>query len=237
MAGLIHLAVGETESKRQPGHESTAHCSLLTVHCSLLLWLWAFWSLVGVSIARRFYDHYFQQMIPVFSVLSGYACGLCFHKSDWRTSLKHAPSLALLTAMLFGFVLSSRFHLQQTLRQAKRIATGQRELNDSEKIGAYLRAHSSPNDYVFVACFKPDVYYYAQRKSPTKWWEEGFKLGLWSLMAQDFEKHKPKFIVFSGRVSGLPEFQDFVRRHYEPATQISEFQILRLRPALVRDAL
>jgi hypothetical protein len=237
LAGLIHLAVGETKSAHQRDKESTGHWSLVTGHCSLLLWLWAFWSFLGVSVTKRFFDHYFQQMMPVFSVLAGYVCGQCFGGAPLRVHLRRMPGLALLTMIAFGFLLSGQPHVIQTLRQAKRVVTGHREPSDLEKIGDYIRARTASDDRIYVWGWRPEIYYFADRKAPTKWWESGVEFGMWQTLRSEFESHKPKFIVINEDLprwqkfwtAAPADFRDFVNQNYEKDTQITVHQILRLK--------
>jgi hypothetical protein len=134
----------------------------------------------------------------------------------------------------FGFLWSARyFHVKQMAQRTAQLLTGRRAPTELDQVGDYIRAHSTPKDCIYVSCWKPEIYYYADRKAPTKWWEMGFELGMWQTMQPDFERNKPKFIILDGALKGPTDWRDFVRRHYEPATQIGQFHLLRLRLPLV----
>ena len=223
--GLAHLLISRKESMDQYAIRNTQYASLL--------WLWTFWSFVGVSITKRFYDHYFLQVMPAFSVLAGYVWGLCF---DAKPFFRQIPRWAMVTVIVLGFLWSVRYlHPRQRLQHAYALLMRQYEPTELEEVGEYVRAHSTPQDTLYVWGWKPEIYYFADRKAPTKWWEWGIESGMWSQIAPEFKRNKPKFIVVNGTLGGPPEFQDYVRRNYEPDRQIAQFQILRRRIAIVRE--
>jgi 4-amino-4-deoxy-L-arabinose transferase-like glycosyltransferase len=232
LAGLLHLIVNWKKSTRQGGNGSTQrHASRLTLHASLL-GLWALWSFIAICLTKRFYDHYFVQMIPVFSVLAGYVWGLCFEGSRFKAGLRWG----LVTIVIFGFLWSGRrFHVKQMARRTYQMLTRQHEPTDIEKIAAYVRVRSTPQDTIFVCGWKPEIYYFADRRAASKWWEHGLAVGLWPRMAEEFKRYQPKFIVMQGGFNGPPEFRDYVRRNFVPDTRIAGFEILRRRPRLARD--
>ncbi len=232
LIGLLHLLVSRNWEIRKLGDSDRSIPQFPNFPISLLLWLWAFWSFVAVCLTKRFYDHYFVQMMPVFSVLAGYTCGVCFQ--DRRPQV--VPRWAIAAVLVLGFLWSGRrFHVKQMVRRTYQILTRQHEPTEIEQVSAYIRSRSTPHDTIFVCGWKPEIYYFADRRAATKWWEHGLGVGLWSQMAEDFERHKPKFIVVAGALSGPPEFRDYVQRHYEPDRQIAQFQILRRRIAIVRE--
>ncbi|MDW8368216.1 MAG: glycosyltransferase family 39 protein, partial [Abditibacteriales bacterium] len=238
LVGLMHLLVGRNRAIGRLGSSDKSISPLPHFPVSLLLWLWAFWSLVGVSITKRFYDHYFQQIIPVFSVLAGYVWGVCFEGlgvrgpgSVRRSATRSALRWALATIVVLGFLWSGRqsFRAREMLRRTHALLTGQHEPTVLEQVGDYLRAHSTPEDRIYVWGWKPEIYYFADRRAPTKWWEFGIETGRWRQIQPEFERHKPKFIVVNGTLGGPPEFQDYVQRNYALDRQIAQFQILRRR--------
>jgi hypothetical protein len=225
LAGLVSLIVG----KRKQGRPSQC------VNDALLMGLWAFWSFVGVSVTKRFYDHYFLQMMPVFSVLAGYVWGLCFQGLGFRVGWRWA----LGAVIVLGFLWSGRqsFRAREMLRRTHALLTGKpsRDGDGAKQVGDYIRARSTPADRLYVWGWKPEIYYFADRQAPTKWWEFGIESGRWLQIEQEFERHKPQFIVVvNGAPGGPPEFRDYVRRNFVPDTRIAGFEILRRRPRLAR---
>lgn len=182
--------------------------------------LWLLASLLGAAAGRRFYGHYFIQLIPPLAVLS--AAGL----SKLTRQLRAAPDLKLRTlaaALLLTTAFSFYRFQERTIIFAWdtviRRPVSDRWLltrfnRDIAIIAGYIDAHSAPQDPIFVWGFKPEIYYASKRPLASRYlsfvpltgWTHGMPAALdfsaqsqWvlgrKLLLEDLERSKPLYIV------------------------------------------
>jgi len=184
----------------------------------MLLWLIA--SFLGAAAGRRFYGHYFIQVIPPLAVLS--AVGL----REFVERLRKAPSLklkiaaALLLLMTaFSFCRFQEHAIVFAWDTFTRTPISERWLltrfnRDIHHIAGYIDDHTAPQDPIFVWGFKPEIYYASQRPLASRYlsfvpltgWTHGMPAALdfseqsqWvlgrKLLLDDLERSKPPYIV------------------------------------------
>ncbi len=212
----------------------------------MLLWLVA--SLLGAAAGRRFYGHYFIQLLPPLAVLS--AIGLREFVKHLRS--RRDPGLQLVAAMLLLFTIFSfyRFH-ERTLVFAWDTITRKpisdrwlltRFNRDIYSIAAYVDAHTSPQDPIFVWGFKPEIYYASKRPLASRYlsfvpltgWTHGMPAALdfseqsqWvlgrKLLLEDLERSRARYIVDMASVhdfgmnhamENYPDLRVYLRNHY-----------------------
>jgi 4-amino-4-deoxy-L-arabinose transferase-like glycosyltransferase len=184
----------------------------------MLLWLIA--SLLGAVAGRRFYGHYFIQLVPPLAVLA--AVGLDELAKALRTT--PGPRLRIAAALLLLLTIFSFYRFQErTIVFAWDTLTGQpisdrwlltRFNRDIHNIAGYIDAHTSPQDPIFVWGFKPEIYYASRRPLASRYlsfvpltgWTHGMPAGAdfsaqsqWvlgrKLLLQDLERSKPPYII------------------------------------------
>jgi Dolichyl-phosphate-mannose-protein mannosyltransferase len=192
----------------------------------MLLWLVA--SLLGAAAGRRFYGHYFIQLLPPLAVLA--AIGLRELMQNLRTRRDRGLQLAAAMLLLFTVFSFYRFH-ERTLvfawNEVTRTPISDRWLlarfnRDIYNIAGYVDAHTQPEDPIFVWGFKPEIYYASKRPLASRYlsfvpltgWTHGMPAALdfseqsqWvlgrKLLLDDLERSKPRYIVDMASVHDL----------------------------------
>ncbi len=131
------------------------------------LTLWLLISLGGAWLGGNWWLHYYQQLLPPLAV----AVVLGLRRIPW--GMNHG--LRVIAQQIFVAVSAVSLGLTLLLGLTVR--------NDSpdvlvgytpyprgfESVSAYLRAHSSPDDSLYVAYQKPEIYYLTQLLPVTRW--------------------------------------------------------------------
>jgi hypothetical protein len=133
------------------------------------IFFWLLASFLAAVAGRRFYGHYFIQLIPPLAILA--AVGLNqFLKQLRRTP---APALRTTAAALVLLTLFSFYRFQEraivfAFDSVIRRPISDRWLlvrfnHDIYNIATHIDAHTSSDDPVFVWGFKPEIYYASKR--------------------------------------------------------------------------
>ncbi len=178
--------------------------------------------------------HYYLILMPFLALL----CGAMFYSFLETFSLedkqKFIATAIVLPVILFVILLP--FKEQFSLSPAKLSEWVYGTVNpfgEAEEVASHLAQNTTARDSVFVAGSEPEIYYYAERKSATRFiityplnlptpYREQFQ----NELVSDLEKNPPKAIVVSRRVmSGLwnessPKifinyFNDLVSKNYK----------------------
>jgi hypothetical protein len=184
------------------------------------IFFWLLASFLGVAAGRRFYGHYFIQLIPPLAILA--AVGLSQLIKQIRRSSGLAPrsaaaALVLLTA--FSFYRFQERTIVFTFDTIIRRPISDRWLlvrfnRDIRNIATYIDTHTSPEDPVFVWGFKPEIYYASKRPLASRYlsfvpltgWTHGMPASAdfsaqsqWvlgrKLLLADLEASRPPYIV------------------------------------------
>lgn len=139
-----------------------------TDRAALLLWFAACG--LGVAATGRFYDHYYVQLLPALALLI--PAGVYFLKGEWGHRWAKVTVFWLLPiAAAMPILISAAIYLQPTAeaRHEVKYASGGGALeNQSDEIAAYLAAVTSEDDYIYNLGFQSEIYFYADRQSPTR---------------------------------------------------------------------
>src|SRR4051812_3788211 len=182
--------------------------------------LWLVASLLGAAAGRRFYGHYFIQLLPPLAVLA--AIGVREFIKYLRSRRDRGLQLAAAMLLLFTIFSFYRFH-ERTLVFAwdtiARKPISDRWLltrfnRDIHDIATYIDARTTPEQPIFVWGFKPEIYYASKRPLASRYlsfvpltgWTHGMPAALdfseqsqWvlgrKLLLADLERSKPKYIV------------------------------------------
>ena len=182
--------------------------------------LWLLTSLLGAAAGRRFYGHYFIQMVPPLAVLA--AAGLQRFLQQLRKSPRPAlkfAGAALVLATVFSFyrfqerafVFAWDALIRRPISDRWLLARFNRDIHN---IAAYIDARTGPADPIFVWGFKPEIYYGSKRPLASRYlsfvpltgWTHGMPAALdfseqsqWvlgrKLLLEDLERSKPAYIV------------------------------------------
>jgi 4-amino-4-deoxy-L-arabinose transferase-like glycosyltransferase len=184
------------------------------------MWLWLVASLLGAVAGRRFYGHYFIQLMPPLAILA--AVGL----RGLEKRLRSAPTIqvrafaaALLVVTAFSFYRFQERTIVFAFDTVIRRPIADRWLlvrfnRDIHNIAAYVDSNTAPHDAIFVWGFKPEIYYASKRPLASRYlsfvpltgWTHGMPATLdfseqsqWvlgrKLLLADLESSKPLYII------------------------------------------
>jgi hypothetical protein len=144
----------------------------------LYLLTWAVTSLAGAASGGRGFDHYYIQFLPACCLLAALGlAGLTTWAASHRARRFLVPAVILLSA-LFGLELG-----QGVRRQHGRTLP----MDPSWRAGEFIRAHTGPDERIFVWGYHPDLYLFAGRKPASRFVYASFLSGLipWTNTAPD----------------------------------------------------
>ena len=128
---------------------------------TMLVWLGA--SLLVIPIGRRFFGHYFQQLVPPLAVLTGCAL-VSASRRVWQV-------LMWLTVALLAVMLTLAF-------------VHRPKLTNYTDLGRYVQSTTSPDERILVWGALPDVYVASQRLPSGVFLHGGYLTGNWASRAQ-----------------------------------------------------
>jgi hypothetical protein len=180
-------------------------------HFSLFLILWLLVSLYVALLGKRMFGHYFIQMLPPLSLMAGLAAGKYFdeksesHRRRWKVAIL---ALTVVPGIVFTGMAISFEATTDTwggMRPDFRPAT------------EYIKAHTGPEDKIFVWGWFPSIYVYSERTPSTRFVNTnkhvGYKPGNdpnekdraditwlavpegWPMLEADLNRDPPKLIV------------------------------------------
>lgn len=215
----------------------------------LLLLCWAFFSLLGVSIGRRFFYHYYLQSYPPLAALAGVAIRSL--TSDWRGGgWRRARNLATASLLLFGTLLPmTRYHgFGRTLLKTWRdLRADHWDENATERnVGRWIEQNTEEHDKVFIWGFAPSIYWYADRQPSSGWIVCNALAGMmpagslldaktprhdttrnWRIWREDLEKCRPEIIVDATAPGVGYSFGSFPIRDFEPLRELIEREYVK----------
>jgi 4-amino-4-deoxy-L-arabinose transferase-like glycosyltransferase len=177
----------------------------------LYVFLWFVTSLAGATAGGRGFEHYYIQWLPAASLLAAWVLGL-FTQAVMRGS--KSPGLirgaARATVVLLGVLA-----LHLVIRPMGTRHAPVPPEDPAARASAFIRAHTRPDETIFVWGFNPDIYLYTQRPPASRFVYCSFLTGLipWTNLApekdtryaivpgamdqllSDLERARPAFIV------------------------------------------
>jgi 4-amino-4-deoxy-L-arabinose transferase-like glycosyltransferase len=192
-------------------------------------WLgWWVAAALGVSIGLFFRPHYFIQMTPALSALAG--CGAAGAVA--RVARRGAASAAIaVAAAVLLIVVPSAFANRAILGAGdpnviSRSIYGSNPFVESPVIGRYIERTSTPNDTIYIVGSEPQILFYANRRSATRYiffypltGDYPDVLARQQSVVEEIENERPLYVVWSNLQTSLlsnqdtePHLFDFTRR-------------------------
>ncbi len=209
--------------------------------------LWLGFSIYGAAIGGRGYGHYFIQIVPPLALVAaaGYTFVKHYKKSFW--------SWLLILAVIFT---ASRIDIIKTYELVN-YPNYKSEIS-FRKTGEYIKSMSVPDDKIYVWGWSTPVYYFADRRSASRFIISDFVSGrifgtantsssvrneltekFLPLLMEDLKKNRPLYFVdtspsgFFGydrfSLTMFPELNSFVRNHYDRETEIDGLVLYKKR--------
>jgi 4-amino-4-deoxy-L-arabinose transferase-like glycosyltransferase len=208
-----------------------------------LLLLWGLFGFAAVGIGGTFRHHYFLQIVPAVALLAGW-CVDAIGRWLWPSGTNETPKAGLAFGVVAAALLCGVFsgHSYYSLKRSP--ASKSRDLYASNPfpeaitLARFLKTHTSPQDTVLVFGSEPEIYFYAHRKSATRY------IFIYPLMNafpdtlkrqndffREIQKNRPRYIVYvTGRLASgsflttpdtrrgfFDEFDAMTQRSYQPA--------------------
>jgi 4-amino-4-deoxy-L-arabinose transferase-like glycosyltransferase len=177
--------------------------------------LWAFASAIGVASGGRFFPHYFMQLLPALSVLTGIVIyERLVHHGHLTLSRPAWIGAIGLTAVSVGLASAIMIVPHAEERVSASLSTQKEWEQNSVELGAYIQDRTGPHDVIFNYGTEPQVYFYADRAPPIPYFYD------WVLkyddevtvrqIVADLETNKPVYVIDSIQ---LPLFEDWQEAH------------------------
>lgn len=189
-------------------------------------------SCLAVLMPGMNFPHYYIQLVPFMSVLSGVTLALVIEGKRllfWCA----APAIA----GLFTYYVSNdyRFYLKLTPEQVSVTKYGDK-FAKSVHVARYLQQRTTATDYIFQWGFEPELYFLSQRRTPVPYISstilqnmENPEAAVRNMIAVLAAK-KPKYIVIQpewAQWDGYPELLRFMIYRYQFETVVGYAQIYR----------
>ena len=135
----------------------------------LLLVGWPLSTIIGIVLAGRFYDHYYVALLPSVALLV--PIGIKVLRDSGRRA-GYAIALTVAVSVFPTVILNANVYLQEgpAERHAAKYGAGGPTgwETRSEDFAAWIRARTSPDDYIYNLGFQSELYFHADRRSPTR---------------------------------------------------------------------
>ncbi len=203
---------------------------------------WLLASAVGVASPGRFYDHYYVQLLPAMSLLV--PAGAYFLQKRWQQPpIRAAAYLLVPLSILAPVVISADVYLQPSYAARHEAKYPDDPLAlweiQSPELAAYIRQRTNEGDYIYNLGFNSELYFYARRRSPTRFlFSRPLEVdkGLVPKALAELERNKPIYIIDSARYETWrerryypPEIEAFIEEHYHYAGKVYYADVYRLK--------
>lgn len=129
---------------------------------------WLLASCAGVAIGGYFRPHYYIQAIPPLAVLAGH--GAAVLAGRWAPG--RAGTITALVAggaVAFGVLASPWYYLTGTPAEKSRGLYGDEPFPEAAVAAEFIARGSGPGDSIFVYGSEPEIYFYADRRSASRY--------------------------------------------------------------------
>ncbi len=221
------------------------------------LFLWFSCAFFAVLLSKRFYNHYFLQLLPPLCLISGYLIiksaylpkkqSYSEDKSqtdqttlrNWR-SIFVVPNIILSLILIYPFAQAGYNKLTKNwefiyYRYIKKIDTW----DDREAlIAKYLRQRIKSTDYIYVVNYEPIIYYLVPTKIPTKYAFSSHLTAMPQILPTNYLEEldrimakNPTYILLAKKDNISPEYRkalnQYLQKKYTLETTIKNVKLYR----------
>lgn len=144
---------------------------------NLMVLLWLFFAFISVcSGGRRLRFHYFIQMLPAMCMLAGISFTFLYDslnqlktKDYWKDSRNVFIIFVLTVMLVFNLTYQIPMYFIYSPFKVNYVKYGGAIFNEATFIADYIKENSNDKDTILVVGPEPEIYFYAQRKSATKY--------------------------------------------------------------------
>lgn len=134
---------------------------------NLTILSWTLLPFAAMFASGRFFGHYFIQFIPVLSLLSAYALKKIKDNSNFYLIVALAIALALPVINSLRYQIP--FYWAYTPNEIANQMYGNMEFAVSKTVADELSKSIKPEDRILVWSANPEIYFYLNKRSPTKY--------------------------------------------------------------------
>jgi 4-amino-4-deoxy-L-arabinose transferase-like glycosyltransferase len=202
----------------------------------ILLSSWIIFSFLGVCFPARFFPHYYIQILPSFSIATGYVLvNIFFKRFQFQTIRGMFILVCVISSFLYSLFVSYRFYFVYKPEEISVKKYQWEPFVETRDLGYYIRYHSHKDDYIYVWADEPEIYYYSDRRSPSKYlnncqftYFKFFSLYTEKDLVKDLKQKIPVYIIIDSKylsvLSGLQDLSNFVKNNY---VFKKEFKVIR----------
>ena len=187
------------------------------------LLLWFFMAFIGTCATKKFYPHYFLQILPPLCLLSSYMVITLLDSASLKpVKLGFAVTLIFLLPLL----QSSSKPLKASMHfiDKKYVQNSDHWQDTPTRVSNYIKSRIGEDDYIYMADYQPIVYYLTNSKIPTKYilpsWfiKEEFSRFIGINLNQELTNilsKKPIYLIIkdSDKLKGNNKFYIRIRNH------------------------
>lgn len=209
-------------------------------------WMLVSWTgatAAGIAFAGRFYPHYYFQLMPGLSLLA--PLGILYIREHWTRG--RGTRIAWTTVTVASVLVSIAYAIPVYSKGSPAERHIARYPGDvvvkwetrSPALAAYIRDGTSPSDRIYNLGYQPEIYFYADRESPTRFlFNRPFSVdqGYVAEAVRDLEALPPVFIIDSTRDDpwGTDRYDSspisaFIEANYDYVGMIEYADVYRLR--------
>ncbi len=190
---------------------------------TLLAWLilgWTASGLVSTMLSGRDFSHYSMQVLPGLSLACGWVLAQLHQQARTQRAAGHRGH------WLAWLVATGLFFASLIIPTVRWIVASDTSDGITQEAGAVVRAHTKPEDRIFIWGYVPEMHVYAQRLPSTRFFYTNWVTGLipWTnvdwmkdtayavipgtpeILRQDFERRPPTVVVDSGSTRGYAKY-------------------------------
>lgn len=190
----------------------------------MLLAFWGLASFLGVTAGTLFFGHYFIQLIPAYCLLSAFAL----------LKIRETPA-KIIILILLGFVFLLNFEYQAPFYfkfnpyQINEMKYGTNAFGVAHLASLDLLSKIKPNDDVFVWAAEPEVYFYLNKRAPSRYsyyfgWMAELKAN--EQIFSDLKNKSPKFVLWTNYAPAFPELESWIKRNYTLTERYFSWELL-----------
>jgi hypothetical protein len=206
----------------------------------LTIFLFCVFSVLSICPGLYFRPHYFVMLLPAAALLAGSAIEALARllSAEPVRTVRYVIPAAIALLFIGGSAWEQReFNLKASPFLASRVAFDLNPFPEAEKVGEYLRRHSQKGDRIAVVGSEPEIYFYARRRSATRYLytyplmeAQVYAARMQREMTQEIEATAPAFLVFVNMRSSwlMTKRSDFTIMEWFHAYQESSYDMVGL---------
>jgi hypothetical protein len=159
-------------------------------------------SFLAITPGLYFRQHYFLLWMPSFALLAGVGFESVVSKLSSSRFRTNVPIGILIFTLGLPILIQKEFFFTLPITEATRQTYSLNPFPESLEIAKYIREHSQKDDRIAVFGSEPQIYFYAQRKSVTRYIymyplmeKHSFARSMQEQMIREVKNSQPRFIV------------------------------------------